>query len=66
MPQFILDYLLDISWVAAVIVIALLIFFWLATRFMYALPEIYFTHRSVKESIVYSWEKTKGWQQVES
>ncbi|MDQ8821171.1 glycerophosphodiester phosphodiesterase [Streptococcus ruminantium] len=65
-PQFILDYLLDISWVAAVIVIALLIFFWLATRFMYALPEIYFTHRSVKESIVYSWEKTKGWQQVES
>ncbi|MDQ8765866.1 hypothetical protein RFF73_09675, partial [Streptococcus ruminantium] len=26
-PQFILDYLLDISWVAAVIVIALLIFF---------------------------------------
>lgn len=65
-PQFILDYLLSTPWVAVVIVVSLLIFFWLATRFMYALPEIYFAHRSVKESIVYSWEKTKGRKQVES
>ncbi len=65
-PQFILDYLSNTLWVGILLLVSLLLFFWLAARFMYALPKIYFEHRSVKESIAYSWEKTKGRQQISS
>ncbi|MBS8082277.1 glycerophosphodiester phosphodiesterase [Streptococcus suis] len=63
-PQFIVDYLSNTIWLG--ILIFLLLFFWLAARFMYALPNIYFEHRGVKESIAYSWEKTRGRKQIGS
>ncbi|HFU4460341.1 TPA: glycerophosphodiester phosphodiesterase [Streptococcus suis] len=65
-PQFLIDYFSNTLWLAILIFLSVFLFFWLATRFMYALPKIYFEHRSVKESIVYSWERTKGRQQMTS
>ncbi|HEM2666676.1 TPA: glycerophosphodiester phosphodiesterase [Streptococcus suis] len=65
-PQFIVDYLSNTVWLGILILIFLLLFFWLAARFMYALPNIYFEHRGVKESITYSWEKTRGRKQIGS
>ncbi|HEM6028588.1 glycerophosphodiester phosphodiesterase [Streptococcus suis] len=65
-PQFIVDYLSNTVWLGILILFFLLLFFWLASRSMYALPNIYFEHRSVKESIAYSWKKTKGRKQVSS
>ncbi|HFI0420844.1 TPA: glycerophosphoryl diester phosphodiesterase membrane domain-containing protein [Streptococcus suis] len=65
-PQFLIDYFSNTLWLAILIFLSVFLFFWLATRFMYALPKIYFEHRSVKESIAYSWERTRGWQQVRS
>ncbi|HEL1612841.1 TPA: glycerophosphodiester phosphodiesterase [Streptococcus suis] len=65
-PQFLIDYFSNTLWLAVLIFLSFILFFWLAARFMYALPKIYFEHRSVKESIAYSWERTRGWQQVRS
>ncbi|HFU4464752.1 TPA: glycerophosphoryl diester phosphodiesterase membrane domain-containing protein [Streptococcus suis] len=65
-PQFLIDYFSNTLWLAILIFLSVFLFFWLAARFMYALPKIYFEHRSVKESIAYSWERTRGWQQVRS
>ncbi|HFI0449830.1 TPA: glycerophosphodiester phosphodiesterase [Streptococcus suis] len=65
-PQFLIDYFSNTLWLAILIFLLVFFFFWLATRFMYALPKIYFEHRSVKESIAYSWERTKGRQQMTS
>ncbi|HFI0237294.1 TPA: glycerophosphodiester phosphodiesterase [Streptococcus suis] len=65
-PQFLIDYFSNTLWLVILIFLSVFLFFWLAARFMYALPKIYFEHRSVKESIVYSWERTKGRQQMTS
>ncbi|HFI0107030.1 TPA: glycerophosphodiester phosphodiesterase [Streptococcus suis] len=65
-PQFLIDYFSNTLWLAILIFLSVFLFFWLAARFMYALPKIYFEHRSVKESIAYSWERTKGCQQMTS
>lgn len=65
-PQFLIDHFSNTLWLAVLIFLSFILFFWLAARFMYALPKIYFEHRSVKESIAYSWERTRGWQQVRS
>ncbi|HFI0621152.1 TPA: glycerophosphoryl diester phosphodiesterase membrane domain-containing protein [Streptococcus suis] len=65
-PQFLIDHFSNTLWLAVLIFFSFILFFWLAARFMYALPKIYFEHRSVKESIAYSWERTRGWQQVRS
>lgn len=65
-PQFLIDYFSNTLWLAILIFLSVFFFFWLATRFMYALPNIYFEHRSVKESIAYSWERTKERQQMTS
>ncbi|HEP1844272.1 TPA: glycerophosphodiester phosphodiesterase [Streptococcus suis] len=65
-PQFLIDYFSNTLWLAILIFLSVFLFFWLAARFMYALPKIYFEHRSVKESIAYSWERTKGRQQMTS
>lgn len=62
-PQFIVDYLSNTIWQAGLIILSLLLFFWLAMRFMFALPMIYFEHKGVKESVCYSWEKTRGKKQ---
>ncbi|MFX3782978.1 glycerophosphoryl diester phosphodiesterase membrane domain-containing protein, partial [Streptococcus suis] len=53
-------------WLGILILIFLLLFFWIAALFMYALPNIYFEHRCVKESIAYSWEKTRVRKQIGS
>lgn len=63
-PQFVLDYLSNTVWIGVLILVSLLLFFWLASRLMFALPKIYFEHRSVKESIAFSWKYTKGIKQV--
>ncbi|HEL1585704.1 TPA: glycerophosphodiester phosphodiesterase [Streptococcus suis] len=63
-PEFVVDYLTNILLVGLLFLIALLVFFWLASRLMYAIPKVYFEHRSVKESIRYSWDKTSGRNQV--
>ena len=63
-PQFVLDYLSNTVWIGVLILVSLLLFFWLASRLMFALPKIYFEHRSVKESIAFSWKHTKGIKQV--
>ncbi|HEM6272460.1 TPA: glycerophosphodiester phosphodiesterase [Streptococcus suis] len=63
-PQFVLDYLSNTVWIGVLILVSLLLFFWLASRLMFALPKIYFEHRSVKESIAFSWKHTKGTKQV--
>ncbi|HEM4128585.1 TPA: glycerophosphodiester phosphodiesterase [Streptococcus suis] len=65
-PQFLIDHFSNTLWLAVLIFLSFILFFWLAARFMYALPKIYFEHRSVKESIAYSWERTRGWQQARS
>ncbi len=63
-PQFVLDYLSNTVWIGVLILVSLLLFFWLASRLMFALPKIYFEHRSVKESIAFSWKYTKRIKQV--
>ncbi|NQP58406.1 glycerophosphodiester phosphodiesterase [Streptococcus suis] len=63
-PQFVLDYLSNTVWIGVLILVSLLLFFWLASRLMFALPKIYFEHRSVKESIAFSWKHTNGTKQV--
>lgn len=63
-PQFVLDYLSNTVWIGVLILVSLLLFFWLACRLMFALPKIYFEHRSVKESIAFSWKYTKRIKQV--
>ncbi|HFI0595577.1 TPA: glycerophosphodiester phosphodiesterase [Streptococcus suis] len=63
-PQFVLDYLSNTVWIGVLILVSLLLFFWLASRLMFALPKIYFEHRSVKESIAFSLKYTKGIKQV--
>lgn len=63
-PQFVLDYLSNTVWIGVLILVSLLLFFWLASRLMFALPKIYFEHRSVKESIAFSCKHTKGIKQV--
>lgn len=65
-PQFILDHLSQTVWVGLGLLASIVVFFWLASRFMYALPQIYFEHQSVRASIVYSWQETRGRQQVSS
>ncbi|HFI0077607.1 TPA: glycerophosphodiester phosphodiesterase [Streptococcus suis] len=63
-PQFVLDYLSNTVWIGVLILVSLLLFFWLASRLMFALPKIYFEHRSVKESIAFSWKHTNRTKQV--
>lgn len=63
-PEFIIDYLSKNNLLAVVLMLSFLSSFWLAARLMYAIPKIYFEHRDIKESISYSWEKTKGRRQI--
>lgn len=65
-PQFIVDYLSNNLWVAILILLSLIFFFWLGSRLMYALPQIFFEHEKVKDAVLYSWEKTKGRKQISS
>lgn len=63
-PQFVLDYLANRYLIGGVITTILLVFFWAASRLMYALPQIYFAQEPVREAVRFSWEKTKGKQQL--
>ncbi|MFC3928971.1 glycerophosphoryl diester phosphodiesterase membrane domain-containing protein [Streptococcus caprae] len=65
LPQFIVDYVINqTNLLGIVILLALvLLLFWASTRLMYALPQIYLEHKTVKESIAYSLAKTDGQKQ---
>lgn len=65
-PQFILEYFSNTTWLAIFIFFCFLFFFWLSSRLMYALPYIYFEHKSVRASIAYSWNMTRGREQLRS
>lgn len=60
LPQFVIDYLAQNSLVALVFFLSVFLFFWLASRFMFALPQIYFEEQSVASALRYSWIKTRG------
>lgn len=59
-PQFIIDYYEKNDFLAIIFTLALILFYWLATRVMYALPIIFFNHNNVRYALNYSWQKTKG------
>lgn len=63
-PQFIIDYYEKNNFLAYLFLAFLILFYWFATRLMYALPLIYFEHSSVRHAINYSWKKTKGKKQI--
>ncbi len=63
-PQFILDYLSQNSMLLAILTSSsVIIFFWIASRLMYALPQIFFEQKSVAQALRFSLEKTKGAKQ---
>ena len=60
-PEFIQTYMEDKYWMWWVAIISLsLLFFYLSVRLMFALPKVFYEKMSVKDSVLYSLEKTKN------
>ena len=60
-PEFIQTYMEDKYWMWWVAIISLsLLFFYVSVRLMCALPKVFYEKMSVKESVLYSLEKTKN------
>ena len=60
-PEFIQTYMEDKYWMWWVAIISLsLLFFYVSVRLMFALPKVFYEKMSVKDSILYSLEKTKN------
>ena len=60
-PEFIQTYMEDKYWMWWVGIISLsLLFFYVSVRLMFALPKVFYEKMSVKESVLYSLEKTKN------
>lgn len=60
-PEFIQTYMEDKYWMWWVAIISLsLLFFYVSVRLMFALPKVFYEKMSVKESVLYSLEKTKN------
>lgn len=57
-PQFILDYLAQNLWASLLILLGLTVFAFLSIRWLFALPQILFEGKSVREAVSYSWQKT--------
>lgn len=57
-PTFIMDYLLQNLWVSLLILIGVLAIFYLSIRWMFALPQLLFEGKTVREAVTYSWQKT--------
>ena len=59
-PDFIVDYVEDKYWLVGIVVTILaLLLFYISVRFMFALPQLLFEKKTVKEAVRYSLEKTK-------
>ena len=60
-PEFIQTYMEDKYWMWWVaIVILSVLFFYVSVRLMFALPKVFYEKMSVKDSVLYSLEKTKN------
>ena len=60
-PEFIQTYMEDKYWMWWVAIISLsLLFFYVSVRLMFALPKVFYEKMSVKDSVLYSLEKTKN------
>lgn len=60
-PEFIQTYMEDKYWMWWVTIISLsLLFFYVSVRLMFALPKVFYEKMSVKDSVLYSLEKTKN------
>ena len=60
-PEFIQTYMEDKYWMWWVAIISLsLLFFYISVRLMFALPKVFYEKMSVKDSVLYSLEKTKN------
>ena len=59
-PDFIVDYVEDKYWLVGIVVTILaLLLFYISVRFMFALPQLLFEKKTVKEAVRYSLEKTR-------
>ena len=59
-PDFIVDYVEDKYWLVGIVVTILaLLLFYISVRLMFALPQLLFEKKTVKEAVRYSLEKTK-------
>ena len=60
-PEFIQTYMEDKYWMwwVAIIILSVL-FFYVSVRLMFALPKVFYEKMSVKDSVLYSLEKTKN------
>jgi len=59
-PEFIVTYVEDKYWLVGLIVTILaLLLFYISVRLMFALPQLLFEKKTVKEAVKYSLEKTK-------
>ncbi|KXT94603.1 Glycerophosphoryl diester phosphodiesterase [Streptococcus mitis] len=59
-PEFIVDYVEDKYWLVGIVVTILaLLLYYISVRFMFALPQLFFEKKTVKEAVRYSLEKTK-------
>ena len=60
-PEFIQTYMEDKYWMWWVAIISLsLLFFYVSVRLMFALPKVFYEKMTVKDSVLYSLEKTKN------
>ena len=60
-PEFIQTYMEDKYWMWWVAIISLsLLFFYVSVRLMFALPKVFYEKMSVKDSVLYSLEKSKN------
>ena len=60
-PEFVQTYMEDKYWMWWVAIISLsLLFFYVSVRLMFALPKVFYEKMSVKDSVLYSLEKTKN------
>ena len=60
-PEFIQTYMEDKYWMWWVAIISLsLLFFYVSVRLMFVLPKVFYEKMSVKDSVLYSLEKTKN------
>jgi glycerophosphoryl diester phosphodiesterase family protein len=60
-PEFIQTYMEDKYWMWWVAIISLsFLFFYVSVRLMFALPKVFYEKMSVKDSVLYSLEKTKN------
>ena len=58
-PRFVLDHYSKNPFIAIILVLFVLLFFWLATRLLHSLPLIYQKEMSVRQAVVESFRKTR-------